>query len=130
MLTHLLDTNICIYAMKARDLALSRKLDTLQGQCAVSDITMFELYAAVDGYSAPEKRLEIIEDFASRLTILHFTTDAARIAGPLRYQLRLKGEMIGAYDLLIAATALSHGLILMTNDTREFRRVNGLRLES
>jgi tRNA(fMet)-specific endonuclease VapC len=129
MLTHLLDTNICIYAMKSRDLKLSRRLDELQGKCAVSDITMFELYAGVDGYAAPEQRLEIIDNFISRVKILPFTTSAARIAGPLRYKLRTRGEMIGAYDLLIAATAISHSLILMTNNVREFERVDGLKVE-
>jgi tRNA(fMet)-specific endonuclease VapC len=129
MLTHLLDTNICIYAMKSRDLELAAKLDKLQGKCAVSDITIFELYAGVDGYAAPEQRLEIIESFITRVKILPFDTKAARIAGPLRYKLRASGEMIRAYDLLIAATAISHSLILMTNNLREFNRVEGLRLE-
>ena len=129
MLTHLLDTDICIYAMKSRDMKLSRRLDALQGKCAVSDISMFELYAGVDGYVEPEQRLKIIENFIARVAILPFTTVAARIAGPLRYKVRTKGEMIGAYDILIAATALSNNLILMTNNLREFNRVERLRVE-
>lgn len=129
MLSRLLDTDICIHAMKARDLKLARRLDTLQGQLAVSDITMFELYSGVEGYTSPEQRLEIIADFVSRVTILPFTTAIARIAGPLRHRLKTRGEMIGSYDILISATALSHGLILMSNNAREFKRVQGLKLE-
>jgi tRNA(fMet)-specific endonuclease VapC len=129
LLTHLLDTNICIYAMKSRDLELSRRLTALQGKCAVSDVSMFELYSGVDGYTAPKQRLEIIESFTARISVLPFTTATARIAGPLRYRLKTKGEIIGAYDILIAATALSHDLILMTNNEREFSRVPGLKVE-
>jgi tRNA(fMet)-specific endonuclease VapC len=129
LLTHLLDTNICIYAMKSRDLELSRRLTTLQGKCAVSDVSMFELYAGVDGYGIPKQRLEIIESFTTRISVLPFTTAIARIAGPLRYKLKTKGELIVAYDILIAATALSHNLILMTNNAREFNRVMGLKVE-
>jgi tRNA(fMet)-specific endonuclease VapC len=76
-----------------------------------------------------EQRLDIIESLIDRVTVFPFNTAAARIAGPLRYKLKTKGEMIGAYDILIAATALSHDLILMTNNVREFRRVKGLRVE-
>jgi tRNA(fMet)-specific endonuclease VapC len=115
--------------MKSRDLKLARKLDALRGSCAVSDITAYELYAGVDGYAAPEQRLEIIESFLDRVTVLPFNTAAARVAGPLRHKLKAKGEMIGAYDVLIAATALSHDLNLMTNNLREFKRVAGLKVE-
>jgi tRNA(fMet)-specific endonuclease VapC len=129
LLTHLLDTNICIYAMKSRDLELSRRLTTLQGKCAVSDVSMFELYSGVDGYAVPNQRLAIIESFTARISVLPFTTATARIAGPLRYKLKTSGEIIGAYDILIAATAMSHNLILMTNNVREFKRVSGLKME-
>ena len=115
--------------MKSRDMKLSHRLDAIQGKCAVSDITMFELYAGVDGYETPKQRLDIIEGFIARVSILPFNTAAAHIAGPLRYKLRAKGEMIGAYDILIAATALANGLVLMTNNLREFKRVVELKVE-
>jgi tRNA(fMet)-specific endonuclease VapC len=129
VLTHLLDTNICIYALKARDLELSAKLNSLIEKCAISGITMFELFAGVDGYNDPPRRLELIHDFAARLQVIPFTTDAAKIAGQIKYKLRKKGLMIGAYDILIAATALSNDLILMTNNLSEFTRVEGLKVE-
>jgi tRNA(fMet)-specific endonuclease VapC len=115
--------------MKSRDLELSRRLTTLQGKCGVSDVSMFELYSGVDGYAVPNQRLEIIDSFTARISVLPFTTATARIAGPLRYKLKTNGEMIGAYDILIAATAMSHNLILMTNNVREFKRVPGLKVE-
>jgi tRNA(fMet)-specific endonuclease VapC len=130
LLTHLIDTDICIYVMKARDLGLARKLEGLAGKCAISDLSILELYAGAQRYEHPNKRLNLIEDFVSRLTVLPFDTQAARLAGPIRYKLLSEGQMIGAYDLLIAATALSKNLAVVTNNLREFRRVDGLVVET
>jgi tRNA(fMet)-specific endonuclease VapC len=130
LLTHLLDTDICIYAMKGRDITLARKLDSLAGKCAISDLSILELYAGAQRYDLPSKRINLIEDFISRLTVLPFETQAARLAGPIRFNLLSEGQMIGAYDLLIAATALSRNLTVVTNNLREFRRVEGLVVET
>jgi tRNA(fMet)-specific endonuclease VapC len=130
VLTHLLDTDICIHAMKARDLGLSRRLDALKDKCAISDISLFELYAGAQRYDAPERRMDIIDGFTARLAVLPFNSEAARIGGPLRYDLESRGEKIGGLDVLIAAIALANGLTLFTNNTREFKRVPGLLLES
>lgn len=130
MLTHLLNTDICIYAMKGRDFSLARKLDDLVGKCAVSDLSILELYAGAQRYDNPNKRINLIEDFMSRLTILPFETQAARLAGPIHFKLLSEGQMIGAYDLLIAATALSKNLAVVTNNLREFNKVEGLVVET
>ena len=129
LLTHLLDTDICIYTMKGRNRALAQRLDELSGKNAISDLTIFELYSGADRYQSPISRTNIIDEFANRMTVLPFDSNAARIAGPLRYKLRSSGQMIGAYDLLIAATALSRNLTLMTNNVREYNRVDGLKVE-
>ena len=129
LFTHLLDTDICIYAMKGRDFDLARKLNECVGKCAVSGLSILELYAGAQRYDQPSKRIDLIEDFLSRLSILPFDTQAARIAGPIRFKLLSTGQMIGAYDLLIAATALSNNLKLVTNNLREFERVEGLQVE-
>lgn len=129
-LTHLLDTDVCIYAMKSRDLALSRRLDELRGACAVSDVTLYELYSGAERYEVPSKRIAIIDTFVARLIVLPFDTAAARIAAPLRFRLESKGQKIGGFDMLIAAIALAHRLTLITNNSREFKRVSGLTLES
>jgi tRNA(fMet)-specific endonuclease VapC len=128
-LTHLLDTDICIHAMKSRDLALSRRLDALRGSCAVSDVTLYELYSGAERYEMPSERIAIIDAFIALVIVLPFDTAAARIAAPIRFRLESKGQKIGGFDMLIAATALSHDLSLFTNNIREFKRVPGLRLE-
>jgi tRNA(fMet)-specific endonuclease VapC len=116
--------------MKARDLGLARKLEGLAGKCAISDLSILELYAGAQRYDQPNKRINLIEDFVSRLIVLPFDTQAARLAGPILYKLLAAGQMIGAYDLLIAATALSKKLTLVTNNLREFNRVEGLNVEN
>jgi tRNA(fMet)-specific endonuclease VapC len=130
VLTHLLDTDICVYAMKARDFRLLKKLESLIDNTAVSDVTLFELYYGAQKYADPDRRLAIVNDFASQVVILPFDTQAANYAGPLRSNLEKQGLKIGVYDLLIAGIALAHNLILMTNNVREFNRVPGLRVES
>jgi tRNA(fMet)-specific endonuclease VapC len=128
-LTHLLDTDICIHAMKSRDLSLSHRLDALRGNCAVSDISIYELYSSAERYDMPAKRKAIIDTFIGRLVILPFDTKAARIAAPLNFQLESKGQKIGGFDMLIAAIAIANNLTLFTNNTREFNRVPGLKVE-
>jgi tRNA(fMet)-specific endonuclease VapC len=130
LLTHLLDTDICIYALKSRAPKLAARLHQLQGKVAISDVSLFELYAGVGNYTMPEQRLELIESFVAHIAVLPFDTSIARVAGPIKNQLKSQGQMIGAYDILIAAAALAHGLTLMTNNTREFNRVPGLQLET
>ena len=128
-LTHLLDTDICIHAMKSRDLVLSRRLDDLRGRCAVSDVSLYELYSGAERYDIPAKCIAIIDAFIARLIVLPFDTAAARIAAPLRFRLESKGRKIGGFDMLIAATALAHKLTLITNNAREFKRVPNLNVE-
>jgi tRNA(fMet)-specific endonuclease VapC len=129
VLTHLLDTDICIHAMKSRDLALSRRLDELRGNCAVSDVSIYELYSGAERYDMPNKRKAIIDTFIGRLIVLPFDTKAARVAAPINFMLESKGQKIGGFDILIAATALANNLTLFTNNTREFKRVPGLKME-
>jgi tRNA(fMet)-specific endonuclease VapC len=128
-LTHLLDTDICIHAMKLRDFTLSRRLDELRGNCAVSDISIYELYTGAERYDAPAKRKAIIDTFIGRLIVLPFDTMTARIAAPLNFKLESEGQKIGGFDMLIAATALAYNLTLFTNNIREFNRVPGLKVE-
>jgi tRNA(fMet)-specific endonuclease VapC len=129
VLTHLLDTDICVYAMKARDLKLLKKLESLRENVAVSDVTLFELYYGAQKYADPDSRLAIVNDFASQVVILPFDTRAANCAGPLRSHLERQGLTIGVYDFLIAGIALANNLTLMTNNVREFSRVPRFKVE-
>jgi tRNA(fMet)-specific endonuclease VapC len=129
MLAYLLDTDICIHALKKRNAALIDAFTTHDGRMAVSDVTLYELYYGAERYDDPAARIAILENFAARLEVLPFDTRAALHAGNIRAKLERQGQMIGAYDLMIAAIARSQGLVLVTGNVREFERVEGLRVE-
>jgi tRNA(fMet)-specific endonuclease VapC len=129
MLAYLLDTDICIHALKKRNATLMEAFTTHDGRMAVSDVTLYELYYGAERYEDPSARIAVIENFAARLEVLPFDTRAALHAGNIRATLERKGQMIGAYDLMIAAIARAQGLVLVTGNVREFERVEGLRLE-
>lgn len=89
---------------------------------------MFELtYGALKSARAAEN-LKVLGDIG--MQALDITTDDARAAGQIRYQLEHSGTPIGAYDVLIAGQALARDLTLVTRNTREFARVDGLRVEN
>ncbi len=129
MISHLLDTDICILALKKRNRTLLEDLKRHDGRMAISDVTLFELYYGAEGYEEPDRRVAIVEDFASRVELLPFDSKAARHAGNIRLVLERAGQMIGAYDVMIAAIARSQGLTLATGNMREFSRVHGMLVE-
>jgi tRNA(fMet)-specific endonuclease VapC len=129
MLSILLDTDVCIHALKQRSRALLEKFSANEGLMAISDVTLFELCYGAERYENPQQRRAVIESFASRLDVLPFDSRAARHAGEIRSALERTGQMIGAYDVMIAGVARSQGLVLATNNVKEFQRVEGLRVE-
>ena len=129
MLAYLLDTDICIHALKKRNATLIEAFTAHDGRMAVSDVTLYELHYGAERYDDPATRIAVIENFAARLEILPFDSRAALHAGNIRARLERQGQIIGGYDLMIAAIARSQGLVLVTGNIREFERVEGLRVE-
>ncbi len=131
MIRYLLDTNICIYLIKEKDPALKLKLyDKGIGCCAISAITLAELSHGVEKSSKVEQNKLALGLFLAPFELLPFSTAAAFFYGSIRQKLELRGEIIGGYDLLIAAHALAEGLTLVTNNVAEFSRVDGLYVEN
>ena len=130
MLRFMLDTNICIYVIKNRPASCREKFRTHSGAMAISSVTLAELIYGAMKSAKPESNLRTIEEFAARLSVLDFDTDAAGHYGDIRSTLEREGNVIGPYHMMIAGHARSHGLILVTNNIREFERVDGLRLEN
>ncbi|MFP4378796.1 MAG: tRNA(fMet)-specific endonuclease VapC [Spirochaetales bacterium] len=124
----LLDTNIVIYVIKHRPPALRDVFNRHVGQMCISTITFAELIHGVEKSAAPERNLHIVEDFTTRVDVLQYDSDAAIHYGDIRADLERKGKPIGVNDLHIAGHARSKGLVLVTNNTREFERVEGLRV--
>ncbi|MHB1735034.1 MAG: tRNA(fMet)-specific endonuclease VapC [Acidithiobacillus sp.] len=95
---------------------------------AVSTITLMELIYGAEKSQAPEHNLTDIEGFAARLEVLEYGSEAAKHTGQMRAELARIGQPIGPYDQMIAGHARSSGLIVVTNNLREFKRVPGLRV--
>ncbi len=130
MLKYLLDTNIIIYTIKQRPAQVRKAFIQHEGQLAISSVTWGELVFGAEHSSQVERNLSDIEGLAARLEILPFDTQAATHFGQIRAELYKKGTPIGPYDMMIAAHARSQGLILVSNNSREFQRVSALRLEN
>lgn len=130
MLKYLLDTDISIYTIKNKPEKVRKAFKQHDGQMAISTITLGELLYGAERSAKPEENLAVVEGFAARLEVLAFEGQDAAHFGQLRAELAAKGKPIGPYDMLIAAHARSRGLILVTNNMKEFKRVPGLRVEN
>ena len=128
MIKYMLDTNIVIYVIKRRPLEVLEMFNQHAGQMCISSITLAELLHGVEKSSRPEHNLRQVEDFTSRLEILEYGYKAAAHYGDIRAELEREGNMIGVNDLHISGHARSEGLTLVSNNLREFERVNGLRM--
>ena len=127
---YLLDTNICIYAMKNKFPALTKRLFEIHpNEICVSSVTVGELeYGAAKSVRTEQTRSSILL-FLSAFTILPFTSENARHFGELRAYLESRGTPIDPYDTMIAAQGVARSLTVVTNNTREFSRVPNLALE-
>ena len=133
MLKYMLDTNIVIYVIKRRPIEILDIFNAHAGQMCISSITLAELLHGVEKSSMVSHNLRKVEDFVSRLEVLPYDNNAAAHYGNIRADLEKKGTSIGGNDLHIAGLAghaRSESLILVTNNMREFVRVEGLRLEN
>lgn len=128
MIKYLLDTNICIFTIKRKPPEIQELFRQHQGQMAISTITLMELIYGAEKSQATERNLTDIEGFAARLEVLEYGSEAAKHTGQLRAELARMGQPIGPYDQMIAGHARSSGLIVVTNNLREFERVPGLRV--
>lgn len=130
MLAYMLDTNICIYLMRNHPSALRERFDQLTGQLCISTITLGELHYGAEKSARRSENLDAIEAFVARLDVLPFSLKAAAHFGMLRADLTRRGTPVGPFDMLIGAHARSEGLVLVTNNTREFARMPGLQVEN
>lgn len=129
MLRYLLDTNLCIRVLRDRPAALRAKFNAEADGLCISTIVLTELLHGAAKSARPEHNRHEVERFAGRIDVLPFDADAAGHAADIRARLEAQGQMIGGYDLLIAGHARSRGLIVVTGNLGEFRRVEGLRCE-
>jgi tRNA(fMet)-specific endonuclease VapC len=129
MIKYLLDTNIVIYVMKRRPIEVLETFNQNASRMAISAITMSELHHGAEKSVRVTQNLEVIEEFASRLEILPYTEKASHNTMVRSAGLE-SGQVIGVNDLHIVAHARSEGLVLVTNNVREFERIPALAVEN
>ena len=126
---YLLDTNICIFLIKNKPKSVLAHFEKLiPGDVGISSITLAELVCGVEKSQQKEKNKQALEYFLLPLEICFFDDHAAHCYGSIHAELEQKGTPVGPLDLLIAAHAKSLKLTLVSNNTREFSRVAGLKL--
>jgi len=131
MSLYMLDTDISSYIMKRSNEAVLARLQTVAvTDVCISVITKSELLYGVELSPRKQKDQLALNAYLRYVEVLEYSDDAALHYAQIRAALKLGGTMIGANDLFIAAHARSLGLILITNNTREFGRIQDLRLEN
>ena len=130
MLKYMLDTNIVIYTMMNRPDSVRERFKKHHGRMCISSITYMELVYGAERSSNPDRNLTSLEGFVARMDVLPLDDSAAAHAGQIRAELARLVMPIGPYDQLIAGHARSQGLVLVTNNEKEFARVPGLRTEN
>jgi tRNA(fMet)-specific endonuclease VapC len=130
MLKYLLDTNIVIYVIKRRPIEVLSIFNANANRMAISVVTLAELLHGAEKSAQPASNLAVVEDFCSRLQVLPYLPKAAQHYGSIRTSLEIMGQPIGVNDLHIAAHARSEGLVLVTNNVKEFAKVPALQIEN
>lgn len=129
MLQAMLDANICIRVMRDRPASARQRFKAEADTLAISTIVYNELLFGAERSVRPIDKRRDVEEFASHLTLIDFDDAASAHAAQIRAALTASGQIIGPIDLLIAGHARSLGIMLITNNLREFQRVEGLRCE-
>ena len=128
---YMLDTNICIYAIKHKPEKVFQKLQEVEPEDVyVSSVTYAELVHGVEKSAAVEKNRLALSMLLANIEILDFDVDAANCYGKIRADLEKKGTPIGPLDMMIAGHAQSRGYTVVTNNVKGFSRVSNLKIEN
>ena len=126
---YFLDTDTCIFALRQPDSPVRTHLQANRPEdVVVPAIVKAELLLGVAKSTSPRKAAKAVTQLLLPLTIVPFCGEAAVAYAKIRHNLESKGKLIGPNDLIIAATVLAHAGTLVTHNTREFKRVGGLKL--
>jgi len=130
-MNYLLDTNVCIYVINKRSASVIRRIQTKDPeQIAISTITQAELEYWIARSKHPERNRVALLEFLFPFLLLDFDQIATVQYGLIRASLEARGRPIGAMDMLLAAQARSRDLVLVTNNEKEFRKVEQLKIEN
>lgn len=128
---YMLDTNICIYAIKHKPEQVFRRLQEHDpAEICISSVTYAELVHGVEKSQAIEKNRLALALLLANIEVMDFDSSAAEEYGKIRADLEKRGMPIGPLDMMIAGHAKSLGYIAVTNNIKEFKRIDGLKLEN
>lgn len=125
---YVLDTNTLIYYFKGMGQVGDRLREVSPTGIAISTLVLYELQVGIAKSASPERRIAQLNAFIEPVNVLAFDLKAAQSAALIRASLEQQGQPIGPLDTLIAGVALSQSAILVTHNTREFSRIDGLQL--
>ena len=127
---YLLDTNICFFAIKEKPQSVIKHIRTKnEDGIFISSLTVAELEFGVANSKQVENNRVALIKFLSFFNIINFENKDAVVYGLLRHKLKVKGQIIGPIDMLLAAQAICKNLILVSNNLREFNRIKKLKTE-
>lgn len=127
---YLLDTNVCVMYLNGRSTSVRDRLHSISiEEMAVCSIVKAELFYGAMRSNNPTQTLKRQQDFLASFVSFPFDDEVALVCGQIRARLASAGTPIGACDLLIAAIALVNNLTLVTHNTREFGRLDGLQIK-
>jgi len=128
---YLIDTNICIYIMNNRPPEVLEKFKHVSvGEVGISSISVSELHYGACKSDKIKQNIKRLEEFLYPFEILAYDENASREYGKVRSLLEKKGQVIGPLDMLIAAHAISQKLTIITNNTKEFKRIKSLKVSN
>jgi tRNA(fMet)-specific endonuclease VapC len=126
---YILDTNTLIYYFKGIGNIATQLLAKPPNDIGIPTIVLYELEVGIAKSVRPRKRKAQLQEFISLVNIIPFSCAEAKCAADIRVKLEKKGNLIGPYNILIAASAMANNNILVTHNQREFQRIRGLKLE-
>jgi tRNA(fMet)-specific endonuclease VapC len=126
---YILDTNTLIYFFKGMGKVHHTLLKTPPSEIGIPTIVLYEIEVGIAKSNSPQKRIQQLTSLTTLINIISFDEKEAKTAAIIRTDLEKIGTPIGPYDILIAATALSHNDTLVTHNTKEFERIPNLKLE-
>ena len=126
----LLDTTVCVDYLRGREPAVQRIRASEPEDLVLSSVVVAELRYGAEKSADPRRNHSLLDTLVRELRCVDFDLSAASAYGRVRASLAARGQLIGPYDMMIAAHALSLGLILVTDNLQELRRVEGLQVET
>ena len=130
-MTRLLDTNTCIYYLnQSSDRLMANFRKYSPSELKLSSLTVAELFYGAEKSKAKKKNITVVERFITTFEIMAFDDACCKTYAIVRASLEKAGTPIGPMDLLIASISIAHHFVLVTNNTKEFRRVKKLKLEN